>query len=121
MWGESREDSSVVVSWGLSSLWLGLYHSSLDPRHHQSCLRGISRGPLWTLAGRGLTWDSPWEWWGGQGLWLWAGVPAVVCRRPGLWRPSLPAAAFGLLWLSLGDQGSGISSVGRGEVCEGWA
>lgn len=31
----------------------------------------------------------------------------------GLWRPSLPAAGFGLLWLSLGD-GDIISRVSEG-------
>lgn len=50
----------------------------------------------------------------GRGLWLWTGVPEVVCRRPDLWRLSPPAAAFGLLWLSLGARGSGISRVSEG-------
>lgn len=42
-------------------------------------------------------------------------------RRTNLWGP-LPAAAFGLLWLSLGDGDFwDIQGVRRGEVCKGWA
>lgn len=63
------------------------------------CSHVISRGSsvesgTWR---KGLTWESPWEWWVGG-----ASGSGLECKKDRLQGPP-PAAAFGLLWLSLGD------------------